>query len=232
MTRRVMRGLEPLASQIDTLLARQTTILESIALGVPLALVLDQIARLIEADSGRLLCAIHLLDPDGHHLRFGAAPSLPSDYRLAVEGAAVTTATGSYAAAILRPRSVLVADTTRDPRWRDLRDLVERFGLRASWSHPIVSIRGDQLGILVVHARQTWTPTSRDEALVRLGIQLVRIVLERARAEDEHQRLLQEQIARADAENARRHVAGFLDSTSDAFFALDDQRRFRYVNRQ
>ncbi len=232
MPHRVVRGLEPLASQIDTLLLSQTRILESIASGAPLALILDQIARLIEADSDGLVCAIHLLDPDGCHLRFGAAPSLPSGYREAVDGAAVAVASGSYAAAIHRQTSALVTDTTRDPLWRDLHDLVERFDLRASWSHPIVSSRGDLLGILVVHARRTWKPTSRDEAIVHLGLQLARIALERVRAEDERRRLTQEQVARADAELARQHIAGFLDSTSDAFFALDDQGRFSYVNRQ
>jgi PAS domain S-box-containing protein len=44
--------------------------------------------------------------------------------------------------------------------------------------------------------------------------------------------LAREQAARAEAEQARHHVTNILESITDAFFALDRQWRFTYLNRQ
>src|SRR5215210_6947345 len=49
----------------------------------------------------------------------------------------------------------------------------------------------------------------------------------------EQERLLEsERAARAETEKARQEARAILESMSDAFFALDQERRFVYVNRQ
>src|SRR5580698_7372704 len=50
--------------------------LKMILLGAPLNEVLTTITRLIEAHSEGMLCSIFLLDEDGVHLHYGAAPNL------------------------------------------------------------------------------------------------------------------------------------------------------------
>ena len=57
--------------------------LKMILLGAPLNEVLTTITRLIEAHSTGMRCSISLLDEDGLHLHYGAAPNLPEAYRAA-----------------------------------------------------------------------------------------------------------------------------------------------------
>ncbi|AFY76962.1 PAS domain S-box [Pleurocapsa sp. PCC 7327] len=58
-------------------------------------------------------------------------------------------------------------------------------------------------------------------------------ISDRKRAEKELARLLErEQAARADAEAARSQVTNILESIGDAFFTLDKEWRFTYINRQ
>ncbi|MBI2953868.1 MAG: PAS domain S-box protein [Chloroflexi bacterium] len=53
---------------------------------------------------------------------------------------------------------------------------------------------------------------------------------ERKRAEEARTKLAEEQAARAEAEVARQRINNILESITDAFFALDHQWRFTYVN--
>ena len=55
---------------------------------------------------------------------------------------------------------------------------------------------------------------------------------ERKKAEEVRTRLAEEQAARAEAEAARQRINSILESITDAFFALDRQWRFTYVNRE
>ncbi|MBI2865482.1 MAG: PAS domain S-box protein [Chloroflexi bacterium] len=57
-------------------------------------------------------------------------------------------------------------------------------------------------------------------------------ITDRKQAEEERARLAREQAARVEAEAARRRISDVLESITDAFFALDRDWRFTYVNRQ
>ena len=62
---------------------------------------------------------------------------------------------------------------------------------------------------------------------------IARDVTERKQAEAERLQLLaQEQQARAEAEAARNQIVNILESITDAFFALDQDWRYTYLNRQ
>lgn len=60
--------------------------LKMILFGAPLNSVLVSVTRLIEAHSDGMLCSIFLLDDDGQHMHYAAAPNLPESYRAATEG--------------------------------------------------------------------------------------------------------------------------------------------------
>ena len=59
-----------------------------------------------------------------------------------------------------------------------------------------------------------------------------RDITERKRLEEKERVLIREQAARQEAEAGRERVATILESITDAFFALDAEARFVYVNRQ
>jgi formate hydrogenlyase transcriptional activator len=89
--------------------------LKLILIGTSLTEVLTSITCLIEAHSDGMLCSIFLVEEDGLHLRYAAAPNLPESYRMATDGAAVGPNGGPCSVAVYRRQSVFVADFLSDP---------------------------------------------------------------------------------------------------------------------
>lgn len=232
MKQQAMRAHERDPDWADHLLIDQTQILEMIATGASLATVLDRLARFVEGHSSGMTCAILLLDPDGRHLRVGAAPNLPIAYRRNLDGMRVDPTIGSWEEAIDQRAAVRITDAARDPLWNNLRELANRYGNRSSRSMPILSTSGDVLGIFTVHFHESRELVSADDKIIELGVHLARIAIERDRAQQVHTQLVHERAARAEAEVARQRIARVLEGITDAFFALDDQGRLTYLNRE
>src|SRR5690242_9367856 len=84
----------------------------------PLEDTLSELIRIVEESSRTgVLGSILLLDPDGRHLRHGAAPSLPEAYCDAIDGAEIGPNVGSCGTAAWRGRPVFVSDIEQDPLW-------------------------------------------------------------------------------------------------------------------
>ena len=115
--------------------------LELIANGRPLSVVLDSVVRLAESQLEGS-CSVLLLDEDGVTIRHGAAPSLPVDYVSAIDGVTIGPKAGSCGTAMYRRARVIVTDINTDPLWEDFRHVAQRFRLRACWSTPILSPQG------------------------------------------------------------------------------------------
>jgi PAS domain S-box-containing protein len=172
------------------LVAGQMRVLERIVQDQPLDEVLDDLARVIEAGTGRrVLASILLLDADGTHLRHGAAPSLPASYTAAIDGVAIGPQAGSCGTAAYRREPVIVEDIATDPLWVDFRDLALRHGLRACWSTPILGAGGDVLGTFALYYTQPCIPRPEDQQAVDLLTRTAAVALERARATAERERL-------------------------------------------
>ena len=92
---RRVRSASRLPSLHQRTVAGQGRILEMIATGVPLERTLDALVRLVESDLPGIVASILILDEDGAHLRHGAAPSLPAEYRRRVDGEAIGPCAGS-----------------------------------------------------------------------------------------------------------------------------------------
>src|SRR5207244_4530788 len=59
-----------------------------------------------------------------------------------------------------------------------------KHGLRASWSNPVLSSKGKVLGTFCMYYREQRTPTSQGLELIELATHLVRVAIERDRAEE------------------------------------------------
>jgi hypothetical protein len=91
---------------LGDLLEGQRLVMELIARGESLYQVLDTLLRVIQVQCPGMLASILLLDPDGIHVRHGAAPDLPEDYVRAVDGLAIGPQAGSCGtAAFTRSKS-------------------------------------------------------------------------------------------------------------------------------
>jgi PAS domain S-box-containing protein len=171
----------------EALLRGEKRLLEMIAKGNSVSVILDALCRLVEELSKGSLCSILLLDPDGKRLWHGAAPSLPKSYIDAIDGASIGPAAGSCGTAAYRKEPVIVSDIAEDPLWANYRDLALPHGLRACWSTPILASDGTVLGTFAIYYREPRTPTPAQQNMIEQITNLANIAIERKQAEEERQ---------------------------------------------
>jgi signal transduction histidine kinase len=180
----------------EALLAGEKRLLEMVARGDSLPLILEALCRLVEELSSGALSSILLLD--GAQLRHGAAPSLPQAYIDAIDGSVIGPLAGSCGTAAYRAQPVIVSDIATDPLWADYRDLALAHGLRACWSTPILSSEVRVLGTFAIYYREPRSPTPEQHEIIEQITHLASIALERKRAEGALQ--ASEQVARGQVE--------------------------------
>jgi diguanylate cyclase (GGDEF)-like protein/PAS domain S-box-containing protein len=146
----------------------------------PTSVVLDSLALFAERQSEGLLCSILLLSPDGKRLTHGSAPSLPAFYVQALDGTPIGPDVGSCGAAAYSGNLVVAEDLMTDPNWGPWRELASRAGLRACWSHPVLSAEGRVLGTFAIYRAEPGVPRLQDVELIRRSAGLAAIALERA----------------------------------------------------
>jgi len=145
-----------------------------------------------------MLCSVLLLDADGVTLRDGAGPSLPQEYRRAVDGVKIGACAGSCGTAIYRKQPVVVSDIASDPLWADFRHLALPYGLRACWSTPIAAQDGSMLGTFAIYYGEVRTPDAQHLQLISHATHLAALAIERDRdkielraAEDRYRTLVE-----------------------------------------
>src|SRR6266702_40891 len=170
----------------EALLAAEKRILEMIATGVALKEILNALCLSIEEQRSGTLGSVLLLNPDGVHLDSVAGPSLPKEWTQQMETLPIGPCAGSCGTAAYRGSQVIVSDIATDALWNvpEHRAAALKHGLRASWSNPVLSSKGKVLGTFCMYYREQRTPTSQDLELIELATHLVRVAIERDRAEE------------------------------------------------
>ncbi|MDE2149543.1 MAG: PAS domain S-box protein [Gammaproteobacteria bacterium] len=162
----------------ERLRAWEDRALGAIAAGAPLKEVLEQIVCGIEDVLPQAIGSILLVDPDGVHLRHGAAPHLPPAFVAAIDGLASGPAVGSCGTAAYRRRAVIVTDIDSDPLWADYRELARASGLRACWSLPVRDVGGQVLATFAVYYRAPRAPRAGDLAQIRNLVHIVAVAVQ------------------------------------------------------
>src|SRR4029453_5009563 len=175
---------EQAAHESAELLKGQNQVLERIAQGALLQEVLDVLLRIIEAQCPGMLCSILLLDPDGVHVRHGAAPSLPESFARAIDGQSIGPQAGSCGTAAFRREPVVVEDIATDSLWDDYRDFALKHGLRACWSMPIFDEQRRLLGTFALYFRPPGRPTGRHWQLIEMATHTAAIAIVKNRETD------------------------------------------------
>ena len=184
----------------EALLAAEKGILEMIATGVPLKQILNALCLFIEEQRSGTLASVLLLNPDGVHLDCVAGPSLPQEWMQQMETLPIGPCAGSCGTAAYRGSQVIVSDIATDALWNvpGHRTAALKHGLRASWSNPVLSSKGKVLGTFCMYYREPRSPTAKDVELIELATHLVRVAIERDRAEEALR--ASEQVARGQVE--------------------------------
>ncbi len=184
----------------EALQAGEKRILEMIATGVALKEILNALCLIIEEQQSGTLASVLLLNPDGVYLDVVAGPSLPKEWTEQMEKLPIGPCAGSCGTAAYRGSPVIVSDIATDPLWNvpEHRASALKHELRASWSNPVLSSKGKVLGTFCMYYREPRSPNSQDLELIELATHLVRIAIERDRAEDALR--ASEQLARGQVE--------------------------------
>jgi PAS domain S-box-containing protein len=163
-------------------------ILEKIASGTELQVLLDAITRFVESNLDGALCSLLLANESGTNLLHGSAPSLPDSYNHAVHGLKIGPGIGSCGTAAYQRTRVVVEDIEVHPYWKGFKPAREA-GLRACWSEPILSSDRQILGTFATYYKIPRLPSQKEIDLMESAANLASIAIERMRSEENQDKL-------------------------------------------
>ncbi len=168
--------------RVDRLHEGQAAILERIAGPACLGEILDTLLRLVEAECPDIKASILLVEEPGPHVETTAAPTLDPRWMAMFEGAVIAEGAGSCGTAAFRRAPVIVTDVETDPLWRDWRDAIRPFGLRACWSWPILATDGTVLGTSAMYCGEARGPSAVESRLAAFCSHIAGIAIQRKKA--------------------------------------------------
>lgn len=136
--------------QADALVKAQSQVLELIAKGAELPVVMEQLCLLLEQELPGAKCSILLVDPQHNCLRPLAAPSCSPEYVRGLDGVPIGSISASCGTAAFRGLPVFVDDVETDPLWKPFREFALKHRVFACWSSPFLSQAGEVLGTFAI----------------------------------------------------------------------------------
>ncbi|MDL2718381.1 MAG: EAL domain-containing protein [Acidobacteriota bacterium] len=231
--RKDRRFVEGTLSGRDLLERDRRVILEMIARGEPLRVILPEVAALVEHQRSSTICAISPLRQGVRSL--GSAGSV-GPFGSPQDDIPLGSTTPPLARAVEEHRLVVTLDAPGDPLWSACRETFAPHGIKACWTVPIETGGGIVLGTLSVLLSEVRQPERADVALLSGAASLASIAIE--------QRQLAEQLAfqaRFDSltnlpnrlsleESLRKAVSQAAGSGARVLLAYVDLDRFKQVN--
>jgi len=129
--------------------------------------------------------AIFIAEPEKAYLRFAAAAGLPESYTRAVDNFAIGPNQPSCGKAAYTGEAVIVHDVAKDEHWKPYLKLAHDHGIRACWSFPLHSARGELLGTFALYHRSPRDPDSNDFAEAKYFATIAALVLQQHKAAEE-----------------------------------------------
>ncbi|HEY1131493.1 MAG TPA: GAF domain-containing sensor histidine kinase [Roseateles sp.] len=178
-------------------------LLEMVATGQPLQIVLTRLTTLIESQFEGLYSTVLLLDLDGRHVHVGVGPRMPAEYMQALDGVEIGPTVGSCGTAMFDDRLVIVDDIATHPLWTHYRGLALPYGFRACWSSPIHGPDRRVIGSFAMYYREVRRPSPEELAALNTVSHLAGIAIDQERRAEERRRAaqwLEEQVQQRTAE--------------------------------
>ena len=163
----------------EALLAGENRLLEMVANGESMAVILGEICRLVERTAAGCRCSVVLVDPSGLRLEHGAAPSLPDSFIQSIIGRPIAVDAGPCGMAACLNEQVIAGDLTTETRWASWCSVALAHGLQACWSTPIPSTAGKVLGTFAIYYDEPRTPTMQQQRLIEQVTHVASIAIER-----------------------------------------------------
>lgn len=167
----------------------QNHVLNMIATGAPISIILTEIARLAESLSHHGHCSILQLQPDGVTLADSVAPSLPPTFLKRLGTVQVKADSGCCGTAAFLKEPVVVTDIATSSLWREKGVVALSHGLNACASWPIFGKQQKLLGTVALYYPDAFCPSQVDSELFSVCTELAGIAIE-SRASEERMRHL------------------------------------------
>ncbi|MEO6978660.1 MAG: GAF domain-containing protein, partial [Mucilaginibacter sp.] len=172
-----------------------------------------QLLKGIEEIYPDMICSVLEVDEAQEKLYHLAAPRLPAEYCMAIDGAAIGPKAGSCGTAAYHRSQVIVSNIETDPLWADYKQLALPHQLRACWSTPIISSNSAQvLATFAIYYTQKRQPIPEELHMIERTANILRVLIENKRNQDhvkDQNKRLQE-IASISSHDIRRPVATIL----------------------
>src|SRR5262245_14532864 len=173
----------------QALLSAQRRSLELIAGGASLTAVLEDLCDTIDAQAPEIISSILLMDPNSEQLWPAAGRRVPEGWTRTITPLPIGPQMGSCGTAAFLKKPVITSDIATDPLWSaiqgtDYKHLALRHGLRAAWSHPLISKDNEVLGTFAIYYPEPRNPSDSDLELIEgaANIAVIAIEGERSRA--------------------------------------------------
>ncbi|HET9957009.1 MAG TPA: ATP-binding protein [Polyangiaceae bacterium] len=136
----------------------------------------DELLKMLLAAAVRLQSGergfIELFDSITQRLALGVSFGHADSAIEALTSVPVADGEGACGTCAARRTRVIVEDTEQDPLFTRYRDAARRAGFRAVWSTPLLTRRGELLGVLSTHFAEPKRPSEREVQLVELYARL------------------------------------------------------------
>ncbi|SMF06401.1 EAL domain-containing protein [Trinickia caryophylli] len=200
-------------------------VLRRIAQNDPLDDALVLLTRFAEQQVSGSIASVMMLDPNTYTFDACIAPSLPASYRNALVGIRAGSGVGSCGTSVAERRVVVTEDIFEDPLWQDYRELAKAYGLRACWSHPIISAGNRVLGSFALYYREARAPREDDLQIGQLGAEIAALSIERTRTA---QALVQSEAEYRSLFERNPNPMWVCDARTRRFLAVNDPAIARY----
>jgi PAS domain S-box-containing protein len=170
----------------EALLAGEKRLLEMVASGSPLPIVLDALCSLVDSTAAGCFSSVLLVDSTSTKIAYAAAPGLPASYKEFLKGRPVTCTEGPCGTALVLNTQVIVPDVEFDTRWEPdgFPAVALSYGIKSCWSSPVRSLTGELLGTFTITRRETGSPTAFHQALIEQFTHIASIAIGRTRSEE------------------------------------------------
>jgi signal transduction histidine kinase/CheY-like chemotaxis protein len=133
--------------------------------------------------------SVLLMDDKEGCLRFGAGPDVPKELAALFDGLVPSPAAGSCGTAAFTGEANICADTKTDPRWAEMQDIVQQFGLNACWSIPILGKGTQVLGTFALSFGMPCKPTEFHHQILRVSSDMASIAIQKFEGEAKQRKL-------------------------------------------
>jgi diguanylate cyclase (GGDEF)-like protein/PAS domain S-box-containing protein len=168
----------------ESLLIGQKLILEMIAKGSSLQDVFKAISLNFEAAMPQSEVCIHLANERNKRLEYAYSANLPESFIQDIHQIEISPAEESCGRAAFTYKPVILADIEKDLKNQKKKQMALAHGVRACWSHPILSSSNQLLGILAVYFKKTSVPNEKEWGTMEAFTHLAGLAIEQKQKEE------------------------------------------------